>query len=665
MKRLSIILSLFLIVFTACEKDQDMATVAPADQLVAPILAPHNDAIVVTENNLKENVTFSWQRADFGVPVAVEYSLYVRTGGGNPALLASAHGESIEVTLENLNVAALRVGAQPEAETTVTLYLLAVISSAYPAVQSNEITIRITPLDMMPAPLHLIGNILESDKEWSNANYTYVMFRDDNLSEEETYVSNFRAGGFKFIADKDLGTWDNLYGQVGAGKLATKDADDITDLTTGGYYTIKANISAMTYTITSFDVTGKLTYTAVSFGSTTLAQLAYDPHIWVAEDVTLTDGETRNFVTSGGSFGATGFPYGKAAAGGAAIRVQEGNYFVKFNDLTGHYVFYKTINLGTVTPPALTAPVSHAPIVVSADNRADKLTFSWTAANFNVAADVTYTLYARIGDDGEAKAVDGSSTTAMLVEVTYGALNNAALAAGATSETATDVQFFVEAAISNPPAKRNSDPVTITITPLEFTYPAAVYMTGADFGNWFGSDGTDPGIVEMTPVHSHDGQFWCVRYFTAGNGFKWNTKKGWGGDFSSLGTDFGYTIDGGNAVVATSGFYSVYIDYTTNTITMEEATVYGIDNCFGGWNPGQYPFTVEGMVMKITTTAAGDLRMYAASSATSGVDPWQMEFIILDGKIEYRGTGGDQTRVPVEAGKTVTLDFNAGTGTIN
>jgi hypothetical protein len=41
-----------------------------------------------------------------------------------------------------------------------------------------------------------------------------------------------------------------------------------------------------------------------------------------------------------------------------------------------------------------------------------------------------------------------------------------------------------------------------------------------------------------------------------------------------------------------------------------------------------------------------------------------MEFIILDGKIEYRGTGGDQTRVPVAAGKTVTLDFNAGTGTI-
>ena len=40
------------------------------------------------------------------------------------------------------------------------------------------------------------------------------------------------------------------------------------------------------------------------------------------------------------------------------------------------------------------------------------------------------------------------------------------------------------------------------------------------------------------------------------------------------------------------------------------------------------------------------------------------ECIILDGKSAYRGNGGDQTRVPVTAGQKVTLNFNAGTGTI-
>ena len=168
----------------------------------------------------------------------------------------------------------------------------------------------------------------------------------------------------------------------------------------------------------------------------------------------------------------------------------------------------------------------------------------------------------------------------------------------------------------------------------------------------------------MTPVHSHEGQFWCVRYFTANNGFKWSSTKAWSGDFSSLGTDVGFTVSGGNAQVATDGFYSVYIDYTTNTITIEQAQVYGMGDCFGGWNTGQYPFTVSGQTMQITTTAASNLRMYATSSAAQGVDWWQMEFNVFSGNIEYRGTGGDQSAVPATVGQVVTLDFNAGTGTI-
>jgi hypothetical protein len=48
----------------------------------------------------------------------------------------------------------------------------------------------------------------------------------------------------------------------------------------------------------------------------------------------------------------------------------------------------------------------------------------------------------------------------------------------------------------------------------------------------------------------------------------------------------------------------------------------------------------------------------------TGIDWWQMEFNIFDGKIVYRGGEGDQAAVAVKAGQTVTLDFNAGTGSI-
>jgi hypothetical protein len=41
-----------------------------------------------------------------------------------------------------------------------------------------------------------------------------------------------------------------------------------------------------------------------------------------------------------------------------------------------------------------------------------------------------------------------------------------------------------------------------------------------------------------------------------------------------------------------------------------------------------------------------------------------MEYNVFEGKIEYRGAGGDQAAVPVTAGQKVVLDFNAGTGSI-
>jgi len=209
----------------------------------------------------------------------------------------------------------------------------------------------------------------------------------------------------------------------------------------------------------------------------------------------------------------------------------------------------------------------------------------------------------------------------------------------------------------------NGNTSTATVDLVKPLYPDNVYMIGKEFGDWSWGNST---IVEMTPINGNPGKFWAVRYFAnATDGFKWNTAKAWGGDFNSLGTDAGFTTSDGNAFVATAGFYIVVVDYTINKITIEPAQVYGMGDCFGGWNAGQYPFVANGNVMKLTTTNAGELRIYAnASAAGVGGDWWRMEFVILDGKIAYRGNGGDQTRATVAAGKTVSLDFNNNTGTI-
>ena len=188
----------------------------------------------------------------------------------------------------------------------------------------------------------------------------------------------------------------------------------------------------------------------------------------------------------------------------------------------------------------------------------------------------------------------------------------------------------------------------------------AMYMIGEEFGGW---DWSSDGIVTMTPVNGFEGHFWAVRYITEGKPFKWCPVRDWNGDFYSLGEDIGFTTSGGNALVAESGMYMVYVDTENGKISVEPARVYGIGDCFGSWDSANYPFEVQGQTMTRTTVGNGELRIYAASDISPvGGDWWRMEFVIIDGKIAYRGTGGDQTRVAVEAGKTVVLDFNAGIG---
>lgn len=216
--------------------------------------------------------------------------------------------------------------------------------------------------------------------------------------------------------------------------------------------------------------------------------------------------------------------------------------------------------------------------------------------------------------------------------------------------------------VTIPPGKIYSNAIQVAVKPYNVpgSYPTEMYMIGNDFGGW---DWGSSGVAVMTPVHSFDGHFWCVRYITAGNGFKWCAQRAWSGDFFSLGEDLGFTTSDGNAFVAEDGMYMVYMDMVNGRISVEPAKVWGMGPCFGGWDTATYPFSVEGKTMIATTVAADEIRIYASSNiAPVGNDWWKMEFVPINGVIEYRGAGNDQDRVRVAEGVKVVLDFNAGTG---
>lgn len=193
--------------------------------------------------------------------------------------------------------------------------------------------------------------------------------------------------------------------------------------------------------------------------------------------------------------------------------------------------------------------------------------------------------------------------------------------------------------------------------------PTKMFMIGAEFGNW---KWEDSGVVEMIPFNSQPGMFWAVRYLTANKGFKFSPAKDWNGGFSKLTDNQGIEFDSdNNAIVKVSGIYCIGVDCKNSKIVIEKASVYGIGDAFGGWKVKTNAYKEEGKVMTIKATADGNMRSYVASSILDKQDNWwHAEFIINNGKIEYRGAGNDPAAIPVKAGQTITLDFNAGTGTI-
>lgn len=210
----------------------------------------------------------------------------------------------------------------------------------------------------------------------------------------------------------------------------------------------------------------------------------------------------------------------------------------------------------------------------------------------------------------------------------------------------------------------------------ESTAPETMFMNG---GQWGGEtwDWASDGIVELVPVYGAPGYFWCTRWFDHNKGFKFCAKREWNGDFTGDGTH-GYTVSEGNCFVAADGFYTVLVNGNENTVEITPSVVVGMGDAVftGGWDyDTAQQFVAEGDKMVLTTNGSGELRLASKvvpSAAIEGVttpngwiDWWKTEFIFFDeGKIEYRGAGPDQARRQVEGGKKITLDFNAGTATI-
>jgi outer membrane protein susF len=106
-------------------------------------------------------------------------------------------------------------------------------------------------------------------------------------------------------------------------------------------------------------------------------------------------------------------------------------------------------------------------------------------------------------------------------------------------------------------------------------------------------------------------------------------------------------------------------------VEFETPNVYLIgDTSHDGWNDQlaeQDLFTIptdaDGSFVSPAFAKNGELRICVHPEAAA-TDWWRTEFIILNGKIEYRGNDGDQERVQGKAGQKAYLNFSDNTGKV-
>ena len=211
--------------------------------------------------------------------------------------------------------------------------------------------------------------------------------------------------------------------------------------------------------------------------------------------------------------------------------------------------------------------------------------------------------------------------------------------------------------------------------------PSHVYTVG-NFCDWKWDN-----CFDMVQVYGTDNTFWRLVYIDD-SGIKLNTVA------ESNKSEVGYagiTVSGdckddiidkdGNIASSKPGWYLVIV--TTSVVNREihydvqfnKPTIWLIGPAAGsddfaeeaeGWS-FTVPTTMDGEFVSpafVGSVPAGTdkgVRMYVK---IPGHDWWHSEFVVLDGKIKYRATGGDQDRVTGEVGQQVHLNFSKGTGEI-
>ncbi|SMC68097.1 SusF/SusE family outer membrane protein [Pedobacter nyackensis] len=324
------------------------------------LYGPVSSANVITINPIltEQTLNFKWQKSFAGKAGAnVTYKVkFIKPGGSfeTPLFELTSNNSGLDsnlnVTYKNFDAALTTAGLADQSTIATLKWSVEATSGTF--IKFSDYTNDVSIL--RDVNLFMVGSA--SEFAWDNGNPTY-MYRDETNRGSYIYTGYLNAGEFKFITV--VGSWETQYGNDGSNgvKLKAKGSDpdpDTYKVAQSGYYTVKININALTFSITPYDATAATSYNSIGIigdfngwgDITAMSKTTFNPHIWtITQTIAANTGMKFRIATGwdvnwGPVLANVNGKYGKAVMNGENLSVKPGTYKIQFNDLTGDFIFY-------------------------------------------------------------------------------------------------------------------------------------------------------------------------------------------------------------------------------------------------------------------------------------------------------------------------------------
>ncbi len=288
--KISIFALVALITFS-CEDEDDKVI---AQGIEAASLMTLEVPAQLLESDAANEITVSWESADYGTPTQVDYILEMGLSGTDFAtstIVTITQQTSHTWTVEQLNSQLINLGVEADNEATVELRVKSSIGSGRTEELMSSITsITTTPYStffFLPNRVWLPGGYASASGyggDWDPADAQTPTLaapeEGDTNYEGYVYFANDNSQ-FKIIEGPEWNTFTD-YGTNGtAGVLFDGDGENNLEVVTAGYYRINADTAGLTYTLTptTWAVTGDATPNGWASDDGTIPDhdLVYDP----------------------------------------------------------------------------------------------------------------------------------------------------------------------------------------------------------------------------------------------------------------------------------------------------------------------------------------------------------------------------------------------------